>query len=84
MERGVLEVLADAIAQLGGGRFGEGDCCEALHLQRAGGDQLDDARDQRRGLAGTGASLDKEGGVQLGAQALARIRDPPAEPRSFV
>ena len=59
-----LEGDADAVAQLGGGLLGEGDGGDGGEVV-AGLDQGHQPLDQRRGLAGAGAGLHEQRGVEL-------------------
>ncbi len=60
-----LELGPDAVAQFGPRLLGEGDGGDAAELGLSSEDQGQHALDQGRGLAGPGAGLDEEGGVEV-------------------
>ena len=64
------EVGADPGAELGGRLLGERDRGDGGDVDAAL-DQVDDAVDERAGLAGTGSGLDEQGRVEVVADALA-------------
>ena len=66
------ELGADAVAQLGGRLLGERDRGDGVDRD-ALVDEGEDARHQRRGLAGTGAGLDEQGGVGPRADAITGV-----------
>ena len=68
----LLECGPDAVAQLGARLLGEGDGGDATELDLAARHQGQDAVDQGRGLARSGAGLDEEGGVEVLGDPLAR------------
>ena len=67
----LLEGGADALAQLGGGGLGEGDGGELAQPGGAAADEPDDAGDEGGGLAGAGARLDEQRGVEVVGDAVA-------------
>ncbi len=67
----LLERGADALAQLGGCGLGEGDGGELAQPGRAAADQAHDAGDEGGGLAGAGARLDEQRGVEVVGDAVA-------------
>ena len=68
----LLERGPDAVAQLGARLLGKGDGGDTAEFDAAGRHQGQDAVDQGRGLAGSGAGLDEEGGVEVLGDPLAR------------
>ncbi len=68
----LLQCGPDAVAQLGARLLGEGDGGDTAELDLAARHQGQDAVDQGRGLAGSGAGLDEEGGVEVLGDPLAR------------
>jgi len=69
--QGVLDALAQAQLQLAGGLLGEGDRDDAVEGGAAGADEGEDAAHQDRGLAGAGAGLEQERGVEVADHAVA-------------
>ena len=69
--QGVLDALAQAQLQLAGGLLREGDGDDAVEGGAAGPDEGEDAAHQDRGLAGAGAGLEQERGVEVAHHAVA-------------
>ncbi len=68
---GVLDALAQAQLQLAGGLLGEGDGDDAVEGGAAGADEGEDAAHEDGGLAGAGAGLEQERGVEVAHDAVA-------------
>jgi hypothetical protein len=75
--RVALELLANAVPQLGRGLLGKGDRGDAAHRHRPartiGDHQLDDPVDQHRCFPGAGAGLDEQGLVETRPHRVARF-----------
>ena len=67
---GLVELGAEAVAQLGGGLLGERDGGDGVD-RHALVDEREDAGDERGGLAGAGAGLDEQRRRGVGADAVA-------------
>jgi hypothetical protein len=66
----VQQTHPDALAKFGRGLLGEGDGGDLVD-RGPGGDQRDDPVDERLGLAGPGAGLDEQRGVEIAGDAIA-------------
>src|SRR5690606_11648897 len=64
----LLEGLPDAVAQLGGGRVGEGDGRDVGERHPLDEHEVGDAPHERGGLAGACARLDEQGATEAGAR----------------
>ena len=60
-----LQLGANAIAQLGGGGFGEGDGSDAVQGGGSGGNQVGHSLDEAGGFSSAGAGLDKKRRAQV-------------------
>ena len=70
---GLLQVLTDAVPELGGGRLGESDRCDAVQGGTSGSHQVDDAPHQAGSLAGAGTGFDEQRVVQTVENVLASV-----------
>src|SRR5579863_3906611 len=71
---GVLDLLAQPKFQFTGRLFSEGYGDDAVETAAAGGDNRDDAADQRRGFAGAGGGFNDKRGIEVVADTFAHTR----------
>ena len=69
----LFQLGTDAISQLGGGGFGEGDGGDAVEGGGSGGNEVGHSLDEAGGLAGAGAGLDEQRRAQVVSNGFAGV-----------